>query len=89
MRTSWPALACPAEACTFCKRLGLDTPSAYTVLRRWKGVELGQLQSYCDKLHHFDADQAIFYSSDSEVPLREVCPNCFTEVAANGACMCE
>ncbi|MGH3480005.1 MAG: hypothetical protein ACRDPQ_16960 [Nocardioidaceae bacterium] len=59
------------------------------MLRRWKGVELGQLQSYCDEMHHFDAERAMFYSSESDEPLREVCPACFTEVAANGACICD
>ena len=41
-------LACtglPASPGTFCMRLGLDAAPAFTVLRRWKGVELGQLQS--------------------------------------------
>lgn len=79
----------PAEACTFCKRRGLDTETAYIVLRRRKGAELGQLQAYCDELHHFDTKGAIFYPSNPEETLREVCTTCHTEFAANGACMCE
>lgn len=75
-----------ASPCTFCKRRGLATASAYIVLRRWKGVELGQLQTYCDELHHFDAKRGKFYASGSDVPLREVCPDHFIELPATGVC---
>lgn len=78
----------PASACTFCMRVGRDTRPAYTVKRRRAGLELGMLQSYCDEFHHFDTKRGVFYSSDPDTPLREVCPNCFTEVAANGSCLC-
>lgn len=78
----------PADVCTFCKRIGRDTRPAHIVRRRWRQRELGQLQTYCDDLHHFDAEQGAFYSSGSEDPLREVCQTCHTEPAVNGACMC-
>ena len=42
-----------ASACTFCMRLGLTTPAAYIVLRPWEGVRAGELQTYCDEVHHF------------------------------------
>lgn len=72
--------------CTFCKRMGLDTEPTFIVLRRWKGVSLGQLQTYCDELHHFDARQGIFYASGSDKPLREVCPVHHIELPATGVC---
>ena len=59
------------------------------MLRRWHQRELGQLQTYCDDLHHFNAEQGAFYSSGSDEPLREVCQTCHTERAVNGAACAE
>jgi hypothetical protein len=72
------------SACTFCKGQGLDTPPAFIVLRRWSGRRLGQLLTYCDELHHFDAGQG-FYGGSGE-RLRAVCPVHFIQLPSTGEC---
>ena len=62
----------PPSSCTFCKGQGLNAVPAYVVLRRWNGRELGQLLTYCDIRHHFDADEG-FYGGSGE-RLRATCP---------------
>jgi hypothetical protein len=75
-----------ASVCTFCKRFGKNKGPAYIVLLPWKGRDLGQLQTYCDELHHFDPKLKSFYSSATDTPLRPVCPEHNIELPATGVC---
>lgn len=76
----------PADSCTFCKRRGQHTAPALVVRRRWSGLELGQLLTYCDVEHHFDPQGGGFYGAGTDDRLQEICPIHHIELPRTGIC---